>query len=656
MTSYQNTVCNTCKARKVKCDRNNPCGNCIDGNIQCLRTSSVVRQPRSASKRRREAESTTAQKSIRRHELQVSPSPSNPSPSMPQSPSILEAQDFIRQEINSGKHMPADRLAVLNAAMSFVNHLSRVTKPNDVSTAPSTRVLDVLEDISYPSVETLYWMLRELKGKRIGLHALDYFKHVSPRSLKDMGLALINRAGSPETLLLYSICVNSAAFKFINTVLSENSMEEVGAGMRTCATKYLSSVKLAMARIHLLSAPSLLFLQSLLCSAFIAQGSGDSTHCWTFITAACKVCEDLSLEAQVKACQTETEDDEEVYYCYIWCHILDKNYSMMQGRSRFLLEYDGLGAALSSPLNKSMSSLLSTYLNFVPVQAIYISELHPDKIVNNKSLLSRVEYVVQDLLERLERVHAKITELHGSPEQWGGLHIGSELNTIQFSYHSLRTSILRSRQICLPAMAYIDNDCLESARMAMTTLRAIQEESTAIIDVRAHVSYMHWTLLYHPLTPFFVLFCNVVASSNEQDFQLLKVVALQLDGLADLSPSIAKLQTLFKSFIDLCEGLVWEAKKSTSPVSRTDERPRGIERMQDLVFAPQPTNEQPKFAVSLAGLPPQLVPLSRPPQEGTIDFPNESGPGIIDPGWGLFDTQPTLDWLDADFSYFDNNQ
>lgn len=81
-----------------------------------------------------------------------------------------------------------------------------------------------------------------------------------------MGLALISRSGSPETLLLFSICVNAAAFKFINTVLSEDDMGEVGVHMRKCAAAYLSSVKLAMARIQLLASPSLLFLQSLLCS------------------------------------------------------------------------------------------------------------------------------------------------------------------------------------------------------------------------------------------------------------------------------------------------------------------------------------------------------------------------------------------------------
>ena len=80
-----------------------------------------------------------------------------------------------------------------------------------------------------------------------------------------MGLALINLTGDAETLLLYSICVNSAAYKFINTVLSEGEIGSLEDGMRDQAAKYLQSVQLAMTRIHLLAAPSLLFLQSLLC-------------------------------------------------------------------------------------------------------------------------------------------------------------------------------------------------------------------------------------------------------------------------------------------------------------------------------------------------------------------------------------------------------
>jgi hypothetical protein len=144
----------------VKCDRNDPCGNCLDGDIPCKRTQSAARPARSASKRRRGVEFMSAQKSSRHHELQTSLASPTPSPSMPQSPSILEAQEFIRREIRTGKNMPADRLSVLKDAMSFVDHISQVTKSWDASSAPSTRVLDVLQDISYPSIEVLYWMVR----------------------------------------------------------------------------------------------------------------------------------------------------------------------------------------------------------------------------------------------------------------------------------------------------------------------------------------------------------------------------------------------------------------------------------------------------------------------------------------------------------------
>jgi hypothetical protein len=241
--------------------------------------------------------------------------------------------------------------------------------------------------------------------------------------------------------------------------------------------------------------------------AFIAQGTGDSTSCWSFISAASKVCEDLGLRSRIEACHAETDDDEEAFYCYIWCHILDKNYSIMLGRSRCLLESDGVDLAFSHPFNRSMSALLTTYLHFVPIQALFISELHPSKIVNDSSLVTSVEFAVNDLLERLERVHARIsavsyssalrlisnrTQLHGPSNSWDGLHTASELNTIQFSYHSLRTSILRSRQICLPTRPHIDSECLESARMAMATLRAIQESSKTITDIRSHIAYMHW--------------------------------------------------------------------------------------------------------------------------------------------------------------------
>ncbi|KAF2441513.1 hypothetical protein P171DRAFT_434189 [Karstenula rhodostoma CBS 690.94] len=655
MTSHQNAVCNSCRVRKVKCDRDDPCGNCVDGNISCLRTS-YLRQSRNASRRRRTAELKTAHSkgnSLR----DVSPSPSNYSSTVSESPSVFEAQDLIRRQIGAGQYMSPERVGVLNSAMAFVSHLLRATKP-DIHNAHATRVANVMEGIVYPSIELLYWMLRELKGNNIGPHVLDYFKHVSPGSLRTMGRALIDRSGSPEILLLYSICVNSAAYKFINTVLSGSDIGDVEDGMRSQAATYLSSVKTAMARIQLLSPPSLVFLQALLCSAFIAQGTGDSTSCWAFVSAACKVCGDLGLQPRIEACSARTEDDEEAFYCYIWCHILDKNYSMMLGRRLCLLEADGMDLAFSHPFNQSMSALLTTYLHFVPIQAQFISELHPSKIVDDSSLVTSVEVIVHDLLERLQRVHARITALHGPSSSWDGLHEASELNTIQFSYHSLRTSILRSRQICLPTKPHIDSECLESARMAMGTLRAIQESSMTI-DIRSHIAYMNWTALFHPLTPFFVMFCNIVATSDREDFQTLELVTSQLDGLVELSPSISRLQALFQTFVGLCKGLVVDVKDNHSPTIREEERLTQGRPAQDIGTTSYPF-ASPSDAQTYPDQPGSAFSSQRTPS--TVPTPlGLRGPyddliPPVDPDWGLFDMQPTLDWLDADFSFFSSNQ
>lgn len=168
------------------------------------------------------------------------------------------------------------------------------------------------------------------------------------------------------------------------------------------------------------------------------------------------------------------------------------------------------------------------------------------------------------------------------------------------------------------------------------------------------------TILFHPLTPLFVLFCNVVASSNEQDFLLLRHVASQLDGLVDLSISIAKLQTLFRSFVGLCETLVTEARSSTSPSAMESAQQLTVNGSQGILIAPQCSNQSAGelvyYPVSAGELLPQQIPVASSEQDTLWNFSNQDAPELIDPSWGLFDTQPTLDWLDADVSYFDNNQ
>jgi hypothetical protein len=143
--------------------------------------------------------------------------------------------------------------------------------------------------------------------------------------------------------------------------------------------------------------------------------------------------------------------------------------------------------------------------------------------------------------------------------------------------------------------------------------------------------------LYHPLTPFFVLFCHVIATSSEQDYQMLKQVASGLDGLIHLSPSIAKVQRLFNSFIELCERVVVSGPgKLIEPGEVQRENPQAQHTPQ--VSGPQITIEGDGLSID--------------EQTGLfLDIPLDPQIANFDPVWGLFDAQPTLDWLDTDFSF-----
>lgn len=159
--------------------------------------------------------------------------------------------------------------------------------------------------------------------------------------------------------------------------------------------------------------------------------------------------------------------------------------------------------------------------------------------------------------------------------------------------------------------------------------------------------------------PFFVLVCNIVATSDPHDFQTLKHVTEELDGLVHLSSSIAKLQTLFKSFVDLCEGLVSEKRQKTFSTSHGE----------NFEVSPNyqvPSSSRTPFQTGINDFAPAATnaPLPPPPSTSTLfmtqdaDFTYRSDgiPSVIGPGWELLDAQPALDWLDADFSFLDGGQ
>lgn len=154
-------------------------------------------------------------------------------------------------------------------------------------------------------------------------------------------------------------------------------------------------------------------------------------------------------------------------------------------------------------------------------------------------------------------------------------------------------------------------------------------------------------MLLFPLSPFFVLFCNVVATSDHRDFEMIKEITGNLRQFAKANASIDKLYGLFTKFLDLCTPLIkgkdpWSSSEDTVPGfpgglnSGREPPPFGspytemFGRNSDHTLTTLPS-PGPSRAVS-------DVPQSVPSVEGWDD-------NLM---WELFDNQPSLGWAESE--------
>ncbi|EMT61122.1 hypothetical protein FOC4_g10014164 [Fusarium odoratissimum] len=97
-----------------------------------------------------------------------------------------------------------------------------------------------------------------------------------------------------------------------------------------------------------------------------------------------------------------------------------------------------------------------------------------------------------------------------------------------------------------PPSAFIP-DCLEAAR---ATLQRHQDFVTTFKDITStyFTTYIHWTLLFAPFTPFIVLFCHVIESTQreEEDLNRLDGFVASIEAVAPtLSDSASRMRRPF---------------------------------------------------------------------------------------------------------------
>ncbi|KAJ5375525.1 hypothetical protein N7517_007531 [Penicillium concentricum] len=626
-------VCDSCFSRKVRCDRGNPCGNCQDNNTICSRQRVIKRTRNPTHLAVMENRGRTRQKSpqptLKRHDSQNSSSglhdhsaTTNRYPRLdyqqsrgvslgPEKPlSLHDAHATIQYHLDHLDWLPINRHQILESGLSLASQLSG-TFEDPVHVAGDITVNE--EQMAPPSAELLAWMLKDLKEARLGSFVRDYFRHISEATLEKMGLTLIHRTGSPHDLLISTVCVNAMASKFLTAISNAGIDSELIHELTYSVTQFQLAAKVALQNISILTSPSLGLLQALLSGILLHQGSGDITICWELTKAACRVCISLGLDTIIK---TGGLVSEEQYYCLAWCYILDKNFAFKMGRSRTLLDIELPHITSNLPSDQDPTSdLFQIYMSLAKVQAALVPYLRRRSSMLAGSSLSSSHEAGKHWLVNMQQIQERIEHISRPYPAWKGLDAQSEISALRFAHYSVMITIFHIIEGAGNQSVDIRKQCLLAAHQGISSLVSICISA----ERQSAVALLHWTLLVYPITAYFVLFCNAVATSDTDDFKLMKTIVDCLTPIETTSRPIVQVRTIFRHFLSLAGGVFND--KSNSMVLVPDRQVQPVQSQSNSLQHWMPDS---LFPSSTAGTVPLFTPSSLAGMEDfseTLIFP-----------------------------------
>lgn len=113
--------------------------------------------------------------------------------------------------------------------------------------------------------DMLIGILLDIESDRFGLFIRDFFRHIGKETLKHMGLSILFGTATSSEALLYTVCVNSVAYKFLSTIVTTESDDIMARKLCQNALLYRETAKRALKTIPLFTKQSLPLLQAVLC-------------------------------------------------------------------------------------------------------------------------------------------------------------------------------------------------------------------------------------------------------------------------------------------------------------------------------------------------------------------------------------------------------
>ncbi|PLB45069.1 hypothetical protein P170DRAFT_513133 [Aspergillus steynii IBT 23096] len=495
-----------------------------------------------------------------------------------------DARQLIQNELEHNDGMAKDRKNVLRSALDFVSGFSHAPHASQ----PSWNDLDLAEDLVFGSTapEMLYMMLPGIIDEHeYGSKTIHWPDHITGPTLQKMLLYLIDDGQNDKIALHYRVCVYSKAFFFLMKSHFQHN-DAIFQRLKQSQREYKNIALASLARLTFLSPPCLSLVQALLSGAMLMQYLGNMSYSWNLTAFASRILMSLNFHTVEATYDLDDETRASLYWCYYLDRVLSCLFVRQPSLPKLHIDPASMVPVGSQNPFHAMVKIMVEMAKFQ--EQVLDMQLNQEALADN-SRVDTIAIGADSLLDLIKETRSSMP-----PE------LRPDFDAAEFGHAAVLSNAFK----CSRWNSSHQQRCLESARKALIVLAAMLDREDQSDTADQYPSFLTWTVLLFPLTPFFVLFCNVVASSHRPDYDLMLKITECLARFAHLNEWIHRVHALCHHFLILCDPLMGQ---TVSNLSITH----------DSGFLPG--------------------------NDCHLEDPGTTEESLI---WELFDFQPSLDWLD----------
>ncbi|KGY15124.1 hypothetical protein PABG_11903 [Paracoccidioides brasiliensis Pb03] len=317
-------------------------------------------------------------------------------------------------------------------------------------------------------------------------------------------------------------------------------------------------------------------IQALALGAFHATEASKPSLCWTFVSAAARMCQSLGYHHSVSGAGVSEEEQYRRRALFWFIYVLDKDLTLLLGRSSTLQDYDislAYPGPPSDPKLRSWYQMFEGWVTYSTIAAQIYEKLYSALALSESSAMrtERACSLAMDV-ERWRATHISVQSDPAIPAHHA-CFFKYAVAMFDLSYYYLLTIIYRAKpppqQVLAPRTTTTTSTTRGPANQSQSTPRfagtgldpacvnaarnALRIHQQFIIDFRNDSEflwkgYIVWSLLHCPFTPYLVIFTHTIATADLADLKLLEEVSASLESARHISEAAERLFKLCAVF------------------------------------------------------------------------------------------------------------